>query len=106
MGSPVSGIQVSLGGTYICYISVFSWGLHQWPIREILRLGYMIALIGIQAYGPLPAPEKLEGHVKSGVALETGFQTFVVPQHISVFRCVFPIRGIRFWFLPATFEVK
>ena len=35
MGSPVSGIQVSLGGTYIrTYIynmSVFSWGLHHGP---------------------------------------------------------------------------
>ena len=66
MGSPVSGIQVCLGGTlHIIYIisKFFSWGLHQWLICEILRLGYMIALTGIQAYGPLPAlPEPLECH--------------------------------------------
>ena len=74
MGSPVSGIQVCLGGTLI-YITVYIYihdiynlsFFHGACISGLSvkssRLGYMIALTGIQAYGPLPAlPETLECH--------------------------------------------
>lgn len=71
MGSPVSGIQVCLGGTliYIIYIhdiynlSFFHGACISGLSVKSSRLGYMIALTGIQAYGPLPAlPETLECH--------------------------------------------